>query len=72
MEIKDRKINSKELSEMGLVVDGVEILPPCDETTLAQLRIKRKIPFTKLYGRIYYQVSELIEWEKAKKVSAVI
>ena len=65
----DRKINNKELSEKGLVVDGVEILPPTKEETLAQLRNKRKIPYTKIYGKIYYQVSELIEWVNSKKVA---
>ena len=67
----DRKINSKELAEKGLIVDGVEILPPCTQETLAQLRAKRMIPYTKIYGRIYYQVSELIEWVNNKKVTAV-
>jgi len=67
----DRKINNKELATKGLVIDGVEILPPCNEKTLDQLRAKRMIPFTKIYGKVYYQVSELIEWVKSKKVEAV-
>ncbi|MCK9532668.1 MAG: hypothetical protein M0R77_19450 [Gammaproteobacteria bacterium] len=65
----DRKIDSKELSEKGLVVDGVEILPPTAETTLSQLRTKRQIPYIKIYGKCYYQVSELIEWANSKKVA---
>ena len=67
----DRKIDSKELSEKGLIVDGVEILPPTGETTLSQLRAKRQIPYTKIYGKCYYQVSELIEWVNSKKVAVV-
>nr|WP_321268457.1 hypothetical protein [uncultured Sulfurimonas sp.] len=63
----DRKINNKELSE-GLIVDGVEILPPTDINTLAQLRQKRLIPFSKIYGRIFYQISELVAWAENKKV----
>lgn len=65
----DRKINNKELSEKGLVVDGVEILPPTNEETLNQLRAKRQVPYSKIYGKVYYQVSELIEWAKSKKVA---
>ena len=65
----DRKINNKELSEKGLIIDGVEILPPTREETLNQLRAKRQIPYTKIYGKIYYQVSELIEWVNSKKVA---
>lgn len=68
----DRKINDDELVEKGLVVDGVEILPPAkSKETLAQLRVKRQIPFEKHYGRIYYQESELIKWAKGKKVEVV-
>ncbi|MDD2448451.1 MAG: hypothetical protein PHS42_03685 [Sulfurimonas sp.] len=64
----DKKINNKELSQ-GLIIDNVEILPPTEESTLAQLRQKRQIPFIKIYGRVYYQVSELVEWANSKKVA---
>ena len=67
----DRKINNKELAEKGLVVDGVEILPPVSEIALSQLRNKRKIPYMKIYGKVYYQASELIKWAASKKVEAV-
>ena len=68
----DRKITSKELAQDGLIVDGVEILPPTTEDCLAQLRLKRKIPYLKIYGRIFYQVSDLIEWQTSKKVQAIV
>ena len=64
----DRKITNKELSEKGLTVDGVEILPPVNIITLSQLRAKRQIPYTKIFGKIYYQVSDLTKWAKSKKV----
>ncbi|WP_415396290.1 hypothetical protein [Sulfurimonas sp. CS5] len=64
----DRKISNKELRE-GLIVDGVEILPPTEESTLSQLRQKRAIPFSKHYGRVFYQISELVEWANSKKVA---
>ena len=67
----DRKITNKELSEKGLIMDGVEILPPVNIITLSQLRAKRQIPYTKIFGKIYYQVSELVSWAKSKKVEAV-
>ena len=69
MEIKDRKIDNKELSENGLVIDGVEIIPPTKEETLAQLRGKRQIPYYKFFGKVYYQMSELVEWANTKKVN---
>jgi len=64
----DKKISNKELAQNGLVVDGVEVLPPTKEETLSQLRSKRQIPFTKIYGKVYYQQSELIKWVESKKV----
>ena len=64
----DKKISNKELAQNGLVVDGVEVLPPTKEETLSQLRTKRQIPFTKIYGKVYYQTSELIKWVESKKV----
>jgi hypothetical protein len=68
----DRKIDNDELVKKGLIVDGVEILPPAkSKETLAQLRVKRQIPFYRHYGKIYYQMSELIEWAQSKKVEAV-
>ena len=67
----DKKITNKELAKNGLIIDGVEILPPTREDTLSQLRNKRQIPYLKIYGRVYYQVSELIEWVNSKKVSVV-
>lgn len=69
IKVKDRKISDDELVEKGLVIDGVEILPPAkNKETLQQLRTKRQIPFEKHYGRIYYQESELIKWAQSKKV----
>ena len=65
----DRKINNKELSEKGLVVDGVEVLPPMRQETLAQLRVKKMIPHYKIAGKIFYQASELIEWVRSKQVA---
>ncbi len=64
----DRKITNKELVQ-GLTVDGIEILPPTTEETLAQLRQRRAIPFVKIYGKVYYQVSELVKWVESKKVT---
>jgi len=66
----DRKLSNKELTE-GLIVNGKEILPPCDQATLSQLRGKRQIPFIKIYGKVYYQVSELVEWVNSKRVATV-
>jgi len=64
----DRKITNRELVK-GLTIDGIEILPPTTEETLAQLRQKRAIPFVKIYGKVYYQVSELIKWVESKKIT---
>lgn len=64
----DRKITNKELVQ-GLTVNGIEILPPTTEETLAQLRQKRAIPFIKIYGKVYYQVSDLVKWVEGKKVT---
>ncbi|MCK9454223.1 hypothetical protein [Sulfurimonas sp.] len=71
MEKIDRKVDGKELCEKGLIVDGVEIIPPLQENTLAQLRTKRQIPYFKMFGRVYYQTSELVEWVNNKKVNSL-
>ena len=68
----DRKVTSKELAKNGLIVDGIEVLPPTTEECLAQLRLKRKIPYLKIYGKVYYQTSELIKWEASKKVELFV
>ena len=72
MEKIDRKVDGKELCEKGLIVDGIEIIPPLQENTLAQLRTKRQIPYFKMFGRVYYQTSELVEWVNNKKVNSLI
>lgn len=71
MSVEDRKISNEELSIKGLVVNGVEIIPPTKIETLSHLRNKRKIPYVKLFGKIWYQQSELIKWVESKKVSIV-
>lgn len=71
MEKIDRKVDGKELCEKGLIVDGIEIIPPLQENTLAQLRTKRQIPYFKMFGRVYYQTSELVEWVNNKKVNSL-
>ena len=63
----DKKINSKELAK-GLIVDNVEILPPCTEEYLSQLRLRKQIPYQKIYGKVYYQISDLIRWSNSKKI----
>lgn len=68
----DRIITNKELAEEGLVIDGVQILPPTSEGCLSQLRLKRQIPFSKHYGRVFYQASELKKWSDSKKVPVAI
>ena len=68
--VRDRKIDPKELASSGLVVDGVEILKPIDEVAQSQYRHKRKLPYYLLFGRVYYQQSELIEWVNERKVNA--
>ncbi len=66
----DRKISNTELEAKGLTVDGVEIIPPTPETTQSQKRTKREISYYKLFGRIYYQVSDLIEFANKSKTVA--
>ncbi|MCK9477733.1 MAG: hypothetical protein M0R46_17610 [Candidatus Muirbacterium halophilum] len=68
MKLEDRKISNKELEENGLIVGGVEILPPTPEKTQAQKRTKRELSYYKLFGRIYYQVSDLIDFANQSKV----
>ncbi|MGD9687598.1 MAG: hypothetical protein AB7U43_11570 [Desulfobacter sp.] len=71
MEKIDRKIDGKELAEKGLIVDGVEIIPPVQEKTMSQLRTKRLIPYFKMFGKIFYQTSDLIEWSRNSKVNSL-
>lgn len=72
MEIKDRKISNTELESKGLIINGVEILPPIPEKTQAQKRTKRELSYYKLFGRIYYQVSDLVEFAENSKTIAVV
>lgn len=67
----DRKISNIELESKGLIIDGVEIIPPTPEKTQAQKRTKREIPYSLMFGRVYYQQSELVEWANNQKVAAV-
>jgi hypothetical protein len=68
----DRKITTKELAEQGLIIDGVEVIPPVPLATQAYKRHKREIPYYKLFGNIYYQSSELQAFaEDQKRLAAV-
>lgn len=68
----DRKISNTELAIKGLVINGVEILPPIAEKAQAQKRTKREIKYYKLFGRIYYQESDLIEFAEKSKTNALV
>ncbi|DAB28012.1 MAG: hypothetical protein A2513_02845 [Sulfurimonas sp. RIFOXYD12_FULL_33_39] len=68
-EIKDRKISNIELEQKGLIVNGVEIIPPIPEKTQSQKRTKREIEYFKLFGRIYYQESDLIKFAEKSKTN---
>jgi hypothetical protein len=67
----DKKVSAVELAESGLMVDGLEILPPIQKKTQEQLRHKRKLPYFKIAGRIYYQQSELEKWTETYKIEAM-
>ncbi|MGK0256112.1 MAG: hypothetical protein ACI81I_000721 [Arcobacteraceae bacterium] len=67
----DRKITPKELAETGLVIDNVEIIPPVPEQTQSQKRNKRELCYYKLFGKVYYQVSDLLEFAEKNKTNAV-
>lgn len=67
----DRKITPRELAERGLVVDEVEVIPPVSEQTQSQKRNKRELCYYKLFGRVYYQVSDLLEFAQKNKTNTV-
>jgi len=67
----DRKITTKELATIGLIVDGVEIIPALPTQTQAILRLKRVIPYCKIAGRVYYQQSDLVKWVADQRVEAI-
>lgn len=66
----DRKISTIELEKDGLVIDEIEIIPPFSlkEKTQANLRHQRRIPYTIIGGRAYYQASHLKDWAEKQKV----
>lgn len=66
----DKKITPKQLAEKGLIIDGIEILPKISEEAQNQKRNKRELPYFKLFGRVYYQCSELVEFVNKHKVEA--
>jgi len=70
----DKKINSKQLANDGLIYKEVEVIPPgtYDEKALAQLRTKRRIPYYRIGHLVYYQVSELVDWIQSKKVEVAV
>jgi len=63
----DRKITPRELAEKGLIVDDVEVIPPVGEQTQAQKRNKKELCYYKLFGKVYYQVSDLLEFAEKNK-----
>ncbi|MFA6138228.1 MAG: hypothetical protein WC667_09090 [Sulfurimonas sp.] len=68
---KDRKISNVELEEKGVWLGDIEILPPIEEKAQGQKRTKREISYSLIFGRVYYQLSDLIEFaEKAKRNAA--
>jgi len=67
----DEKITPKQLAKDGLIIDGVEIIPPVPEETQNQKRNKRELTYYKLFGRVYYQVSDLIDFAEKGKINAV-
>jgi len=69
--MKDWKISTKELEKDGLIVDDIQIMKPTLEKTMAQLRSKRRVPFYKIAGNVYYSAVELSEWVKSQKVEVI-
>lgn len=67
---KDRKISNIELEEKGVWLDDIEIIPPIPEKTQAQKRTKREITYSLMFGRVYYQLSDLIKFEEKSKRNA--
>lgn len=68
---EDRKISNTELEEKGVWLGNIEIIPPTPEKTQAQKRTKREITYSLMFGRVYYQLSDLIEFaEKSKRNAA--
>lgn len=72
LKYKDCKISNTELEQKGVWLENLEILPPIEEKTQAQKRTKRELTYSKLFGRIYYQLSDLIEFAEKGKRSAAI
>lgn len=68
---KNRKISNIELAAKGVWLEDIEILPPIEEKAQAQKRTKREITYSLIFGRVYYQLSDLIEFaEKTKRTAA--
>jgi hypothetical protein len=59
--------------EDGVVLtnSGEIILPPCEEKTQGQIRHKKQISYTKVGGRVFYTLDNILEYIERKKVIAV-
>ncbi len=68
---KNRKIPNVELAEKGVWVGDIEILPPVPEKTQAQKRNKRQLKYSLLFGRVYYQLSDLIKFAEENEIETV-
>lgn len=66
---KNRKISNVELEEKGVWIEDVEILPPIPEKTQSQKRTKRQLKYALLFGRVYYQLSDLIAFAEKSEIS---
>lgn len=52
-----RYFSGKEVNK-GIVIDGIEVIPPISETTLRNARQKRQIKYTRISRECKYQ----LEW----------
>lgn len=57
-----KKYYTNEEVEKGIVIDGVEVIPPISATTLRNARQKRQLKYTKISRECRYTVQWLQEY----------
>lgn len=68
----DKKVSPIELEKRGFTKDGTEYIPPhaLTEKAQANMRSERRIPYSKICGRVYYNESDLIKWADKQRINA--
>ena len=67
----DRPIYPDELEAHGVVVNGIQVIPPILKKTMNNIRSKRRVTYQKSGKYVFYYVSDLVEFISKSRVEAI-